>query len=224
MTCVANKAIDMKNHYIESLHELDEGDKGTLPDRTDLSKLYPEKVSANTSEDRADNHIQNKEDTNKKAQMLFLAVGVIVPLPFIGAAFLFDFFTKNIRASTAFFFLPIIILMMLLWITTVIWVARKISNRIDKLGVSSVLILSLHMGCLMLLSPPLYTIIKNAGLPSGSILYILGTVCVSTILAWIFLQIIFNKSLSDKTRIIALVIVVTGSFLASTIYLFNNLK
>jgi hypothetical protein len=187
----------MVTHYIKAPQDTKEVNTKSLPDRTDLSKLYPHAVKS--TDQKTSGTMLSRSDMTRSVRKLFLVMGMSVPLPFIVATILLGYFEQNILASNIFYFLPIIILTTLVWIAVVVWAYQKIAAQIDQVGAGPPLLLGLHVSCLMIVSQPLYMLVNFLSPPAiKDLLYILSIMCSSVILAWILLWATFHRSLSSK--------------------------
>ncbi|HET6747345.1 MAG TPA: hypothetical protein VFH06_04535 [Candidatus Saccharimonadales bacterium] len=134
----------------------------------------------------------------KRPYRLYFILGLLVPLPFIAASLLFDFFSQNIHASNAFLYLTIIILTILFFTILVVKFYRRLSDTINDLDIHSATLLGFHVSCLILLSPLLYAAVASLQPPLRQLFQALLLVCVSGVLMVLFLGIALSKLADTK--------------------------
>ena len=143
-----NKAHD---HYLEA-PEIDAKDIRQLPNRKDLSKLYESPTTHTNTE------IKPPPSIRIAIIKFALIVGTIIPLPFIVAMYLIDLITTTITTSSALYFLPIIVIGLLVWIIIIAILYTKIDARFYHYGRGLIPFLLGYTFCLSLTIPLLYEI------------------------------------------------------------------
>jgi hypothetical protein len=207
----------MNKHYLAAPHKLTEG-QSPLPDRTDLSKLYPNATQRSNAKREAEENSPSKL-TNNIAEMIkryAVVIGIVSPLPFLIGVVLIEYFIQHVYAGNIFIFLPIIAITAALWLALLALFYVKIARLLDQFSISPISFLGFHVGCLVLISQPLYSAFQLIDIDLLSqLLFSLSLIGISIVLAWIFLQLIISEKLSNRVRVsLGISIIVTCLFLA----------
>ena len=202
----------MSKHFIDAPKDIKQEDLKQLQDRIDLSKLYPTPAISAQMRDTT------SEEPRRTIFPFSFSVfaGFLLVLPFILAGLLFIYLNQSIRASNVFFFLPLIVLSILAFVTLVIFIYRKISRKILDEGYDSLVILAFYASCLMCLVLPLYLLFSRV---VG--LYPIAVILLSILLIWVFLRIAASSKAGKVKN--NLILIISGiSLLISILYLISK--
>ena len=205
----------MDNHYLDAPNEIDDHDIRKLPDRTDLSELYPDA-------DRPELARQRRLDTRMREAVngqavrsltsRALIVGGLMPLPALLGLLALSYLSQKADASQSFMYLLVAIAGLIVWVILVARLYSIVARKLDQVGVNPMAFLGFHLGCLALISKPLYDYMQVGGADLTSRLtYSLTVLGVSVVLAWSFLQLTVNQSLSSSTRLVLVACIVMAS-------------
>ena len=153
-----------RDHYLEAPEEINTKDIRQLPNREDLSKLYPSHSPRKNTETKS---IAGIDSGIKKFALI---TGVAIPIPFIAAMYFIDLATVHITTSSIFYFLPIIVIGLFTWVTIIALLYKKIDARFYYYGRGLIPFLLGYTFCISLTAPLLYTIAKGNTLLFAAVL------------------------------------------------------
>lgn len=192
----------------------------TLPDRSDLSKLYPEAKQSFLTIDEARENILDDEHVAITIGIMSVKTGLLVPLPFVLALIPAVWFLINTTSNNIFSMLPLMTLTIFIWGIAITLTFNKVNKLLDHLSVPTFTFLSLQISCLMLVAQPLYATALALTNPwIGQALFSLALLSLSIVFSWLFLQLILNHTLLDKTKIKLITLIVLLCLSSSVIYL-----
>lgn len=149
-----NRGNKAHSHYLKA-PEIDAKDIRQLPNRKDLSRLYELPITHTNTE------IKPLPSIGIAIKKFALIVGTIIPLPFIVAMYLIDLVTTTITTSSVLYFLPIIVIGLLVWIIVIATLYTKIDARFYHYGRGLIPFLLGYTFCLSLTIPLLYEIAES---------------------------------------------------------------
>lgn len=209
----------MKRHSISPSNNTEQTEVPTLPDRSDLSKLYFQPKSATITEN-VKASILDPEHLAKTVRQYAVKIGLLVPLPFIVAMIPAALFIVYVSPSNIFQMLPLMTLTMIAWGIAVVLMFSKVINYLNRLSIPAFTFLCLVFSCLLLLSQPIYHLAQAIGsFWLGQAIFSILMMTISLGLCWIFLQLILNDRLADSTRVRLIGTVVVLCLISTVFYL-----
>lgn len=209
----------MKRHSISPSNNTEQTEAPTLPDRSDLSKLYFQPKPATITEN-VKASILDPEYLANTIRQYAVKIGLLVPLPFIVAMIPAALFIVYVSPSNIFQMLPLMTLTMIAWGIAVVLMFSKVIGYLNRLSIPTFIFLSLLLSCLLLLSQPIYHLAHSIGnFWAGQALFSVAMITVSLGLCWIFLQLILNDRLADSTRVRLIGMVVFLCLMSTVFYL-----
>ena len=148
-----------------------------------------------------------------------LVVGLLGPLPLLIGLLAVSYLIPVVGVD-AIAWLPVIVIGLVLWAGLTSKTAAIVARQLDTAGANPLSFAGFWLGCLALMSKPLYDYLKIdnhtivAQLPFCGI--VLG---LSVVLAWTFLQLTVNQSLSSPKRLVLTLALVVVSLAVPVTYL-----
>jgi flagellar biosynthesis protein FliQ len=203
----------MKKHYIEAPNKVMKDQMHSLPDRTNLSRLYPAAKRITTKDEAV-------IDTREIRRHYFM-VGILVPLPFIIGKTLVEFYMSLIREDNILYLLFIIVLSIAALVGLFVFIYSRLGKKFEHYNLSFVPFAIVLLSCLCLISPLLYDISLTAHFVAISQIVFLGavlaaSVTLSRVILWSASD---DKDLPSRTRSITPFILLSLCFIATVIYL-----
>ncbi|HEX7483928.1 MAG TPA: hypothetical protein VF281_02120 [Candidatus Saccharimonadales bacterium] len=191
-----------------------------LPDRSDLSKLYFTPKQSTVTIDKKP-HILDDTHLSDTIRAYALKIGLLIPLPFLIAIIPASLFVIAVTQATLFAALP---LMIVCGVSAVL-VYKKVRILIDRLSLPSFTFLCLQISCMMLIVPSIYYLSELV----PAVLWLrLTIICIlilttSSLFCWLFLQLMLNDTLTNKTRARMISTIITICLISALTYLAINL-
>lgn len=185
------------NHYIPNDSDTTTADVPSLPDRSDLSELYfkPKEAKVTIEEQ---SHALDQVHLSETIREYALKIGLLIPTPFIITIIVSLVFITFVNPGTIYLVLPL----MLVWGIGIVWLCRRVMRLLRRIDVPLFTFLSLHISCLMFITPALSYLAQFTPGPDWTALIIISVIMLSmsTIFCWLFLQLILNDSLKETTK------------------------
>jgi|GEM_PF-2904058 len=205
----------MDKHYISPSHDIEENKIRKLPDRSALAKLYPG-VKKTTR-----NEVAIIIDSQQIGR-LSLFVGVSTPLPLLLGEILIELAMKSIDPDAFLFYLPGIVIGILLWALLSFVLYSKIVQQFDQLALNPISFFSLYLTNLILVTPLFFDSVQSNDAPLRQILLTTYIIAASLVVTIILLYSMTNEKIMQKNRFFGVKILLLICFSAATFYLFRH--
>ena len=209
----------MNKHYtpLDPTNDIDT--VPSLPDRSDLSKLYPE-AKGKTTVTEAKVNILDDTELPKTVGVSALKIGLLIPAPFLIGMIPAVLLVKHVTYGNIFQLLPVMTLTMIVWGIVVVLTFTKVSRLLDRLSISPFTLLCLHISCMVLVAPAIYSIVASIGnVWLALTLFSLATTGLSIMLCWLSLQLILNDRITKKSKLLLITTIVVLCLSGSIIHI-----
>ena len=206
----------IEKHYIPTDRDTSSNDAPSLPDRSDLSKLYFEPKQSKVTIDE-ENHALHETQLSSTIRTYALKAGLLIPLPFIITVSLALSFLMVIDSAKIFLALPL----MLAWGIGMVIMFRKFAAVLGSIDIPVVTFLSLHISSMLLVTPIAYHFSQQIIRSEWLILIAVSLVMTlfSVAVCWVLLQLILNDSLTNRSKFCLAAIPVVMCIISLTIFL-----
>jgi hypothetical protein len=210
----------MDKHYLPTDTKTEPSEAPTLPDRTSLSKLYPDPKPSNAVVEVKPSILDN-DHLAGTIRHFAIKIGLLTPLPFIIGLVPAILFYIYATFDNIFQMLPLMTITMIAWGLAIVLVFRQVATYLDRLSVSSSFFLSLHFSCLLLVAPMTYYIAQLVapGMWLGQLIFSILILGLSVCFSWLFLQLILNDTLTDKSRLKLISLILFLCLVSSACYI-----
>lgn len=211
----------MQKHYLDAPHDIDSKDKKTLPDRSNLASLYP--AAAGREMIKINEQAKPEDHLSEKSKLQLTAfVGILIPLPFLLAKSFVEASINYSQTADPLLLLNIIILTLVAWSISTVLLYLKIHKKFTAFGLDPIPFLVIHLSCLTLLAPSLYSITLFSQGIMQQILFDLEIIIVSLLLSASLFKLIFTISLSNKAKNLTVVILLLICLSLAIYYLISH--
>lgn len=204
-----------EKHYIPTDSDTS-NNTPSLPDRSDLSKLYFEPKQSIVTVDEQ-NHALHETQISHTIRSYALKAGLLIPLPFVVTISLALSFLMVVDSDKIFLVLPL----MLVWGISMVILFRKIAALLSRIDIPVVTFLSFHISSLLLITPIVYHFIQQVIRSEWLVLFTISLVMTlfSIGVCWVLLQLILNDSLTNRSKFRLAAMTVMVCIISITIYL-----
>lgn len=190
-----------------------------LPDRSNLSQLYPQVGPGNTAA-TPNNTTDISNTAPKPAKWLAILISARAILPVLIAVIAIEYLIQNIKSSNIFFFLPLIMLGSVGLGFYGVLTYRSIVNKLSYLDINAAVFFNLYACLVILYMPSIYHVTHlTQSFLINQILFSLLLICSSIFIGTLLLRVVFDELRSNRTKLTYLLILGIPSLILVSIHL-----